>query len=912
MRPLRRDVLLGLLLTLAVGSFAGGRIALERVRERELARLVPSLDRDLVHHIVADTDRDWIAYSRRIGTGPLGDAIQALAQELRTASYPEFLERRAPLEQAHLRIARGLSQGFDFPSPEMRARQDMARSSRADFHERRLEQRYIEISSDASRSAEERIHIVDDLTAQFYANGDPARAIYASLLAMQYELELGRLDRHQARLEAALQSARRFGDPYILCQLLGELGVVHENAGHEDSMRACFDEGIVTALRHGFVEHAARLLTFYASHYADHGRLALAFDRLSEAQRLCQGPGGESARLRLQVEFTKFVADLGCWDLVDRSLRRLPPLMRELPRSGRPSDVLKYRFDADRLRARLAFATGRADEGARLMEGLANSVPPAHRRIGYGELFDEWSAGLEASSRTAEALAICERGLAHCDTAHVPERAIPMLLRKARVLDQLGRCAEAGRALDSVATIRTTALSDDGRSQREVEVLRARLSLHQGRRDEAKRRIEEVFANYRSQLRRADAGSLNYLELDEARSLHDAMHEIERFSPEMGYRFELAWRSLACEVGRGRKFSGGPAWTRSGPVPRAAGWTHLVLWFTGGSLIRWTANSSGVVVDTLPMSASQCLVEVREALELLQTEPAVAGGVMGSKTLARLRRLSAILLPPHLAVADGMAHLDVSPDGPLLALPFEALPALGPRGEEPLALWADVAYVRGSNGSAPGHGPVVVVSNPSLPTDLAHRYGWVRSLPGSEAEAQAALARWPDAILLSGDQATKSSIRARWPGASIIYLAAHNVRDPDAPFLGFVPLAAPAGAPPDASLLEIADVHSLDLSACRLAVLASCSSGAAYRSAIRPGPSLADAFLDSGAGAVVRSFWDVGDAESRFFMKSFLSTWREDGDDGAALGRARRQVMATPEGASPRVWAAWSVETTTR
>jgi CHAT domain-containing protein len=235
--------------------------------------------------------------------------------------------------------------------------------------------------------------------------------------------------------------------------------------------------------------------------------------------------------------------------------------------------------------------------------------------------------------------------------------------------------------------------------------------------------------------------------------------------------------------------------------------------------------------------------------------------------------------------------------------------ARGPNGEQPLALWADVAYASGSSGSAKrAKGREVIVSNPELSPEFVQRYGSAGSLAGSEAEAQAAVARWPDAILLAGRHATKDSIKATWPGASIIYLAAHHVRDPDAPFLGFVPLAAPAGAPPDAALLEIADVQAMDLSTCRLAVLASCSSGAPYRSAVHPGPSLSDAFLDSGAAAVIRSFWDVGDEETRQFMQTFLAGWHDEDDVAASLGRARRQVMATPEGASPRVWAAWSAE----
>ena len=100
-------------------------------------------------------------------------------------------------------------------------------------------------------------------------------------------------------------------------------------------------------------------------------------------------------------------------------------------------------------------------------------------------------------------------------------------------------------------------------------------------------------------------------------------------------------------------------------------------------------------------------------------------------------------------------------------------------------------------------------------------------------------------------------------------------------------------------------MRALDLTACRLAVLASCASGAPYRGAAEPGSSLGDAFLDAGARAVVASFWDVGDEEARAFMQRFLARERPGGDPVAALGAARREAIAA--GAPPRVWAAWSV-----
>ena len=445
-------------------------------------------------------------------------------------------------------------------------------------------------------------------------------------------------------------------------------------------------------------------------------------------------------------------------------------------------------------------------------------------------------------------------------------------------------------------------------------MLQARLLFLGGRKQLARRRIERVYHGFQVRWRNTDGRTLGNLDPVGANALRDAIHEIEQFTAEQGYRFETEWRSLTRRPGGTSRFAGASSgfdWSSNrSRTPRPAG-THLVYRFTGDALVRWVADSKGIAMDTIPLSAERCLSEVRKSVECIQSESPAPAGFLGAESFARLRGLAELLLPPSLAVSmERPRRLDISPDGPLSALPFEALPFPPTNGSPPLALTTDIAYLRGSGDSQPDDdGDVVIVSNPRVPDQMALHYGWTAHLRGSDAEAHDALERWPRAVVLSGAEATKEAIRERWPGASVIYLAAHHVRDPDAPFLGFVPLPAAPGAPPDAALLESADIRSLDLSACRLAVLASCASGAPYRTAQRPGPSLADAFLDAGATAVVRSFWDVGDAETRDFMRVFLSHWRADQPDAVSLGRARREVMKTPRGASPRLWAVWSVLT---
>ena len=886
-----------------------------RFRELRLARAAPTLDPEMRRHIARDSDRDWYSYCRKAGTEALGAALRDLLPVLHSSTLREFERNRGPAEAAYLRVGAALREIHGTDALERRTRRDMALTNGLDFEQRQWERRLYQLSSDTSLTLEARTHELDRVSLWFLARGDSARALFAAVPAAYCERDLGRDDQYGARLRAAIELARSAREYYLVCQLLGELGLVHWNAEKEDSMRACYDEGIDLARRHGFIDQGARLLRFYATFYAERGQLAVALERHSEAMRLANALGGEAARPRSQIEYTILLASLGCWDLVERSLRSLPPLLRKMSAPGHATSRLGYEFQSELLRAQLAFATGRGGEGVRRMRQLSESVPPFARRVGLADVFDEWSLGLEKSKRTREALEACARGLAHCDSAHVPTHVPQLLLRAARLETSLGRVEVAETLLDSVRALRSPVPERWSGTQFQAEVLRARLQFLRGRKLLARQRIEHLFRKFQSHWRDPDGRVLGNLEPVGAGALRDAIHEIEQFTPEQGYQFEMGWRSLTMRpnpsLPRLAGSSNGFPWNAAPSRKPGAEGTHLVYRFTGDVLVRWVADSKGVVVDTIPLSAERCLFEVRRALEYIQSEPVVPGRFLGPESFACMRGLSELLLPPSLAVApDRPRRLDITPDGPLSALPFEALPFPPTDGAPPLALTADVAYVRGSGDSRPNYdGGVVIVSNPRVSDELALRYDWTAHLRESDEEARDALKRWPRAALLSGAEATKDSIRRRWPGASIIYLAAHHVRDPDAPFLGFVPLPAPPGAPPDASVLESADIRALDLSACRLAVLASCASGAPYRSAVRPGPSLGDAFLDSGAAAVVRSFWDVGDVETRDFMRVFLANWRADQPDAVSLGKARREVMRSPRGASPRVWAVWSVLT---
>jgi hypothetical protein len=119
----------------------------------------------------------------------------------------------------------------------------------------------------------------------------------------------------------------------------------------------------------------------------------------------------------------------------------------------------------------------------------------------------------------------------------------------------------------------------------------------------------------------------------------------------------------------------------------------------------------------------------------------------GPRTQRALERLSRQLLPASWpGSAGGPPALEISPDGPLQALPFEALLTPGSRGV-PLGLAMAVSYDLGwrcTSGSAAAT-PLIFSSPPMSPT-LRRRYA--TPVPLQSDEIRDARALWAGSRLL--------------------------------------------------------------------------------------------------------------------------------------------------------------------
>lgn len=149
------------------------------------------------------------------------------------------------------------------------------------------------------------------------------------------------------------------------------------------------------------------------------------------------------------------------------------------------------------------------------------------------------------------------------------------------------------------------------------------------------------------------------------------------------------------------------------------------------------------------------------------------------------------------------------------------------------------------------------------------------------------------------DGATVERFRELAPGATFLHVATHtrvraggematretNRLAADAP-LSLVDLAFA-----NATRLFADDLASLDLTACRLAVLATCESARGIEVPGQGVQSLATAFHAAGAGATVASLWSVDDAATQRFFEVFYRALWVNGLTPSAAVRAAKIAM---------------------
>jgi CHAT domain-containing protein len=278
-------------------------------------------------------------------------------------------------------------------------------------------------------------------------------------------------------------------------------------------------------------------------------------------------------------------------------------------------------------------------------------------------------------------------------------------------------------------------------------------------------------------------------------------------------------------------------------------------------------------------------------------------------------RLYAELLSEAVAsLPRGITRLIVAADGPLHHLPFESLratltsPVVGETYElvyvPSATLWRQWRVA----GRATGGGRILTFADPAVAGVVragdsrnAVLLGGLRvtALPHARKESRAIARHIAASRALIGAAASEHALKRADPGSyDVLHFAAHAVSDESHPERSAVLLAA--GDAREDGLLQPREIEALHLDG-RIVVLSACQTASG---AVQSGEgvlSLARAFFEAGAHAVIGSRWPLRDGDAAVLFDSFyrhLAT-------GASLSEALK-ITRDEARAAGRPAAAWA------
>ncbi|WP_254513528.1 CHAT domain-containing protein [Anatilimnocola floriformis] len=193
--------------------------------------------------------------------------------------------------------------------------------------------------------------------------------------------------------------------------------------------------------------------------------------------------------------------------------------------------------------------------------------------------------------------------------------------------------------------------------------------------------------------------------------------------------------------------------------------------------------------------------------------------------------------------------------------------------------------------------------------------GQLADLPHTELESNW-LCQWLGkvgfaATKLTGPQATEDAVRKSIVGKQLIHFACHGLVDNrNGNFFGALALAKPADGSVGTSdgYLTLAEIYSLDLSQCELALLSACQTNAGPTQRAEGVWSLSRGFLGAGSKRVVANNWLVDDKASAVLLSYFAADVAKDWQKsefsyGVCLRDAKRSLRKQSEFEHPYFWA---------
>jgi len=670
-------------------------------------------------------------------------------------------------------------------------------------------------------------------------------------------LYLGRYDHALASYQQALELDRAGGDGDGEITRLNNIGNVHYRRGRYSEALRVYQEALADVDRRTTEGSRARLRKMTISN------LAVLQQRLGADQRAldlyAQIATGETMRPR---EEAQLLLNQG-W-----LLRRL----------GDPIKAMQT------YRQTLALFTR-----AQHRDGEIS----AWRNIGlaYAQDLNDHQQALDAFGR---ALTVAR------ESAN-PRGEVQALMYRGETLRRMGRLADAAGELQAALSgaVRVGLVEEQWKALYSF----GRVREAEGRPDEARRSYEAAITAIESVRAGLEAVNLRSEFLADKREVYDALIGIRLAEPSVaaGDIFGLIEQSRA-RTWQDRMPQDAPRLSL-GDVQPVIGPDALLLeyWSSeAASALLWTsASSSGVVRHAAGPDHWKTVQRLADSVSHGDRDWRSASVAAGRILLEGLPKIA------------GVTRLIVVPDGPLQAIPFEALTI--PGAQELLVERFEISYLPSA--------AFLVRRKP--PPDRPWLWPWQRALvafgdpPPASAAARPRLSFADQEIqgiaeslsgkaeLHLGDDAQKRYVHQALRGVPVVHFSTHAIadtRDPDRSRILLAP--AKAGGPED--YLFLREIYDLDLTGVQLVTLSACDTerGKVIRGEGVEGFSRA--LLAAGAASAVTTMWDVVDRASLEFMKQFYFSLARGDSKASALRQAKLRFLRSELAwAHPRYWAGY-------
>jgi CHAT domain-containing protein/Tfp pilus assembly protein PilF len=481
-----------------------------------------------------------------------------------------------------------------------------------------------------------------------------------------------------------------------------------------------------------------------------------------------------------------------------------------------------------------------------------------------------------------------------------------------RLGDLNGATRDLEAALDSAKALGTT--------EEEWKALYGlgRVARRTGRDDLAAARFRQAIGVIESVRSNLQLSTLKTDFLADKRDVYDALLELFTERPDTAEIFDLLERSRARtfkdrlqEQAQGGAAPMSLAAVQSRLDPRTL---LLEYWVTprAAAVVWATHDASGIArIPFSPAAAEEISAFARELASGSGDDWRRASEALGRRLLAGVEPLA----------RSRFRHLVVVPDGPLTALPFEALQPPAAAGTLLIERF-DISYLPSAaillrdappayrSWSFPWTRQLIAFGDPLVPartTGALPGEGRLAHLATSaeEVRAIARIAGDGAELHLGAANSKRLLVAGQARGVPLLHLSTHATADDGNPERSRI-VFSPAGQDREPDYLFLKEVYDLDLTGVDLTTLSACDT---ERGKVIRGEGLqgfSRALLSAGSRAAVTTLWRVADRPTTEFMKQFYFELGRREPKAEALRLAKLRFLRSGSALRhPRFWAAF-------